>query len=112
MKDRCIFNIHKDENNEVVVEYGVPCSSIDENCFELWKRPDGTQYMRICGEGVYSDYEWATIQTACITASIKDVLDGLDQTDYTGVSFEEYCLRKSMLGSIYGSTNKEDTNND
>lgn len=72
MKDRCVFNIHKDEYLKEVIEFGVPCSPSDVNCLELWERPDGTKYLRVCGEGVYSDYEWGHIELAKYEAWYRD----------------------------------------
>ena len=108
MKDRCLFSIHKRDyyKDGDVVEFGVPNSSKAYNCIELWERPDGKKYLRVCGESFDTDYDWETIIMTLVKINVYGMFGLPDET------FEEYCQRKSMLGSVYGSTNKEDTDND
>ncbi len=54
MKDRCLLSMYRDRNTgKDVVKFGVPLSSINDNMFELWERPDGSRYTALYGGGIY-----------------------------------------------------------
>lgn len=83
MKDRCLFSIHKQNfNDEDVVEFGVPNSPSDYNCIELWERPDGKTYLRVCGEGFNTDYDWGLIELAKYEAWYRDKFGAVGEFHY------------------------------